>query len=290
VALDAVTVEQASGMSPAKYAFVVLSDVASVPGPFEAELDRYVREGGSVLMALGPAAAQRGRVPILNRTLAAARYSSAETWSGVRFYHAVRMDAEGANVSARLSDSTPLLVEQRVGEGRVVVFASTFDNISNDFPLHSSFVPFIQETAHRLAGIDQHARVFNVGANLDIGRGWMVLDPAGHRPLSLDDSTRAQTLRLDAAGFYDVRRPNGRQELVAVNPDRRESDFTLIPKETMELWRNTGRPSDADTATPGEAREERRSIGWYALAAAAALALVESALANRHLTVDREAA
>jgi Aerotolerance regulator N-terminal len=290
VALDSVTVEQASGMSPAKYAFVVLSDVALVPGPFEAELDRYVREGGSVLIALGPAAAQRGRLPILNLSLAAARYSSAETWSGVRFYHAVRMDAKGANVSARLSDSTPLLMEQRVGEGRVMVFASTFDNVSNDFPLHASFVPFIQQTAHRLAGIDRQSRVLSVGDNLDVGRGWMVLDPTGRRPLSLEEASRAQALRLETAGFYDVRRPNGRQELVAVNPDRRESDFAVIPQETMALWRNTGRTAEAGGAAAGERREERRSLAWYALAAALALALLESILANRHLAVNREAA
>lgn len=290
VALDSVTVEQAAGMSPAKYAFVVLSDVARIPGRFEAELDAFVRGGGSVLITLGPSAAQRGRIPVLNRNVAAARYTSAETWSGVRFYHAVRMDPKGANVSARLSDSTPLLVEERVGEGRVMVFASTFDNVSNDFPLHSSFVPFIQQTAHRLAGIDTRSRVLAVGANLDVGGGWMVLDPAGRRPISLDQSTRAQTLRLETAGFYDVRRPNGRQELVAVNPDRRESDFAPIPEETLALWRGAGTPGTAAGAAAGEEREERRSIAWFALAVALALAVVESILANRHLAVDREAA
>ena len=37
-----------------------------------------------------------------------------------------------------------------MGEGRVLVFASTFDNISNDFPLHASFVPFVEQTAQYL--------------------------------------------------------------------------------------------------------------------------------------------
>ena len=52
------------------------------------------------------------------------------------------MEPGDARVAARLTDQTPLLMDQQVGEGHVLVFASTFDNIANDFPLHASFVPF----------------------------------------------------------------------------------------------------------------------------------------------------
>jgi hypothetical protein len=38
----------------------------------------------------------------------------------------------------------------------VQVFASTFDNIGNDFPLHSSFLPFVEQTARYLGR--QHDR------------------------------------------------------------------------------------------------------------------------------------
>ena len=54
-------------------------------------------------------------------------------------------------MAARLGDQTPLLLDQQLGEGHVLVFASTFDNIANDFPLHSSFVPFVEQTARYLA-------------------------------------------------------------------------------------------------------------------------------------------
>jgi hypothetical protein len=65
----------------------------------------------------------------------------------VKFYHVVRVDPGASTVSARLADGTPLLMEKKLGEGRVMVFASTLDNISNDFPLHPSFVPFIEQLA-----------------------------------------------------------------------------------------------------------------------------------------------
>jgi hypothetical protein len=296
VKLDSLSVEQAGGISPDKYAFVVLSDVAALPAGFESAVARYVREGGSLLITLGPATAARGRVPILNEAVVPARYEAAESsdrWEGVRFFQAARVESRTARVEARLSDSTPLLMEQRVGEGRVLVFASTFDNISNDFPLHASFVPFIQQTAQDLAGVARQSPTLVVGSHLELGTGRRgaaveVLGPSGERALSLEESTRAQTLRLDRAGFYDVRRPSGRQELVAVNPDRRESDFSPVPEETLALWRNTGQPA-VGSASQAEAREERRSLGWYFLAAALALAAAESVLANRYLSVNREA-
>jgi hypothetical protein len=40
----------------------------------------------------------------------------------------------------------------------VEVFASTFDNIDNDFPLHASFVPFVEQTARYLGRMDSGRR------------------------------------------------------------------------------------------------------------------------------------
>ena len=93
------------------------------------------------------------------------------------------------------------------------------------------------------------------------------------------------------AGFYDIRRPNGRNELVAVNADRHESDLTPAPPETLTLWQNTA---------SGTFREWRRdcagsaqaplSLWWYVMLAVLALAVAESLLGNQHLSVDKEAA
>jgi hypothetical protein len=55
-----------------------------------------------------------------------------------------------------------------------------------------------------------------------------VLDPKGERVFSLAEAAKAQNIQFTMAGFYDIRRPNGRNELVAVNADRRESDLTPL--------------------------------------------------------------
>jgi hypothetical protein len=96
-------------------------------------------------------------------------------------------------------------------------------------------------------------------------------------------------VQLAQAGFYDVRRPSGRHELVAVNADRHESDLAPMPAETLELWKNTG--SGPVAAGSAEAEEARPfSLWWSVMLAVLALAVAESLVGNRHLSVDKEAA
>ncbi|MEI9973335.1 MAG: hypothetical protein WDO73_15600 [Ignavibacteriota bacterium] len=159
--------------APSKYAFVVLSDVSGVPAAFENQLKDYVRGGGSVLIALGHHSLSfGGKVPVTGQKIVEARYSGRESdrfqvatwldtshpsilkndhWDDVKFLRAIKVDPAGARVVAKLSDQTPLLIDQQIGEGHVAVFASTFDNIDNDFPLHSSFVAFVDQTSRYLA-------------------------------------------------------------------------------------------------------------------------------------------
>jgi hypothetical protein len=312
-ALDAVPVEQSANLDPHKYAFVVLSDVGSLPATFEAALRDYVRAGGSLLVALGRESALRNRVPVFDETVIEPRYyardadrfqtaawldaghpsiHNAQRWDDVKFYQAVRINPGAARVAARLGDETPLLLEKQLGEGRVLVFASTFDNISNDFPLHASFVPFIEHTANYLARQEEGPSNYVVGSYLELrqakeqGAAVEVLDPKGERALTLDEATRAQNMPLSMAGFYDVKRPNGRHELVAVNADRHESDLDVISADTLALWQNTAQGQQNRTSG-GEAEAPKpMEFWWYVLIAVLALAVAESLLGNRHLTVE----
>ena len=315
-ALDAVPVEQSANLSPQKYAFVVLSDVSGLPASFETALRDYVRAGGSLLVALGRESALRTRVPVFDETIIEPRYyardgdrfqtaawldsghpsiHNAQRWDDVKFYQAVRINPGAARVAARLGDETPLLLEKQLGEGRVLVFASTFDNISNDFPLHASFVPFIEHTANYLARQEEGPSNYLVGSYLELrqakeqGAAVEVLDPKGERALTLDEATRAQNMPLSMAGFYDVKRPNGRHELVAVNADRHESDLDVISADTVALWQNTAQGQQNATSGGQAESPKPMEFWWYVLIAVLALAIAESLLGNRHLTVDNEA-
>ena len=315
--IDSATVEQTTNLNPQKYAFVVLSDVGALPGGFENELRGYVRGGGSVLVALGHMAAVSSKVPVSDDHVEGAHYAGREgamyqtvawqdtahpvilkddRWDDVKFYQAIKVAPGNARVVARLTDQTPLLLDQSVGSGHIVLFTSTFDNVANDFPLHASFVPFVDRTARYLGHLDAGAPSVLVGSFEELrdaketGSAVDVVDPRGDRVFSLAEATKAQNIQFTEAGFYDIRRPNGRNELVAVNADRHESDLVPATQETLTLWQNTA--SGGSGNQEGTTGNERKplSLWWYVMAVALALAVAESILGNQHLAVDKEAA
>jgi len=270
--LEALRPEQAAGVPLTNYAFVVLSDVGSIPPGLEQALQRYVSAGGSVLIALGPASAVLPRVPVIDESIEASRYAGREgerfltvsdldaghpalrslgRFEAVKFYQAIHVTPAKSHVLARLNDQTPLVLERQIGEGKVLAFTSTFDNVSNDLPLHAAWVPFIQQSAAYLGGgsgadqpvnlpVDSYLELRSgQGAN-KAGGAAEVLDPDGKRLLSLEEEVSAQNFAFTREGFFEMKTASGRRSLIAAHADRRESDLTVIPQETLDLWKATG--------------------------------------------------
>ncbi len=315
--IDPVTVEQTGNLNPSKYAFVVLSDVGALPAAFENELRNYVRGGGSVLIGLGRMAVARGKVPVTDAHVEASLYAAREgerfqavswldashpsilkddRWEGVKFYQAIKVAPGNARVVARLGDQTPVLMDQQLGDGHILVFASTFDNIANDFPKHASFVPFIEQTARYLGRLDSGPSSVLVGSfeelrdSKEVGAAIDVVDPKGERVFSLAEATKVPNIQFSEAGFYDIRRPNGRNELVAVNSDRHESDLTPASQESLALWQNTANGTSTEAGGTSAGEQKPLSLWWYLMLVVLALAVAESLLGNQHLSVDKEAA
>ena len=314
--IDPATVDQTTNVSPNQYAFVVLSDVSALSPNFENQLRDYVRRGGSVLIALGRHAMATSKVPVADTRVEGSSYAARENerfettgwldsghpsilkdsrWDDVKFYQAIRVEPGKARVAARLTDGTPLLLDEQMGEGHVLIFTSTFDNLANDFPLHKSFVPFVARTSQYLGRLTDEPPSVPVGAFAELrdskekGVAVDVVDPKGDRALSLEEATKAPNVQFTMTGFYDIRRPNGRNELVAVNSDRHESDLTPAPQETLSLWQNTAQGTAPSGGTT-EGEQKPLSLWWYVMLAVLALAAAESFLGNRHLSVDKEAA
>ena len=93
--------------------------------------------------------------------------------------------------------------------------------------------------SERLGGsrlVDSYVQ-FRAAADAASGQGSVeVIGPDGRRKLSLSEARTAQTLRLEQAGFYQIRLANGRDMLIGVNPDRRESDLQPIAEDVQRLW------------------------------------------------------
>ena len=323
--LESINVNEAADRKPSNYAFIVLSDVNSVPSLLENSLTQYVRSGGSLLIAAGTSAGARSQIPIFGARIIETRdYSrvpdrymavgssdssypavaKAEGWAGVKFFYALNVDpgkdADATRVIVRLGDQTPLLLEKRIGEGRVVLLTSGLDNLTNDFPLHPAFVPFIEQTARYLAGSERQGGARPVDAYLELrnakekGQGVEVTDPEGKRPLTLGEAATAQSFQLTEAGYYQLRLADGRQDEVGVNPDPKESNLDVIPDDVLALWQGKSgqSPQEASpgTPSPGPAAPQKtpQSFWWYVMLLVLASAVAESVLASRYLGTQRE--
>ena len=198
----------------------------------------------------------------------------------------------------RLDDGSPILLERAIGEGRVIVFASALDNTDNDLPVRPLFVPFVQDLTGYLGRVETATGTYTAGTFYDLRPADSKTDtpvevtgPNNERVLSLSESTRTRSLPLESQGFYDIRRQNGRHELAAVNPDRRESNFTPLPADALALWQNTGMapPPSSTGGTRTNTTNEQTQLWWWVLLAALLLAVAESLLGNRHLDLKEGA-
>jgi len=319
--LESINVNEAADRKPSNYAFIVLSDLNTLPSLLENSLTEYVRSGGSLLIAAGTSAGGRSQIPIFaahiietrdynrvpDRYMAVGSSDSsypavakANGWPGVKFFYALNVDPGvgpgAARVIVRLADQTPLLLEKRIGEGRVVLLTSGLDNITNDFPLNPAFVPFIEQTARYLAGSERQGGARPVDAFLELrnareqGQGVEVTDPEGRRPLTLGEAASAQSFQLTEAGYYQLRLANGRRDEVGVNPDPKESNLDVISGDVLALWRGKGGESSQVASAPNPVTNSKtpQSFWWYVMLLVLAAAIAESAVASRFLGTQRD--
>ena len=318
--LQSIDSEKSTDIDPSKYAFVVLSDAVALPSIFENALTRYVRGGGSVLIATGTSAAHHARIPIFGGTTSDAHSYSrdgsaligqtdlthpvmndAAGWTDLKIYYVAGVDANGARVIVRLTDQTPLLMEKQIGEGHVLLLASGFDNLTNDLPVRPAFVAFVDRTARYLAGSDSisGSRLVDSYVPLRTGAaragdpslGVEIIGPDGRRALSLAEAASAQSFQLAHAGFYQIRFANGHTALIGVNPDARESDLQPIANDLLQMW-GKGSATPAPSTTAGYVQEKYtpHSVWWYVMLLVLVAAVAESIVASRYLGTQREEA
>ena len=323
--LQSIAEEQATDFDPSRFAFMVLSDSVSLPPIFEHALAQYVSKGGDVFVALGTNAGRRAHIPLWDGDVTEA-HDYARTgnsaaigqvdfahpalfdpqpgkdnggWAAAKVFYAAAVDPRGAHVAARLSDGTPLVVDKQVGLGHVLLLASGLENLTNDLPLHPVFVAFVDHVARYLSGserlsgsrlVDSYVQLRSAIASPSEQGSVEVIGPDGRRLLSLTEARNAQTLRLERAGFYQVRLANGRDMLIGVNPDRRESDLEPLATDVQRLWSGSAGAAAPQTEAVSTTEEKYRalSLWWYVMLLALVTALAETAFASRYMGTQRE--
>ena len=223
-------------------------------------------------------------------------------WQGIRIFYVTRVDAPQAQAGLRLADQTPLLLEKPLGKGRVLLFASGFDRLTTDLPLHPQFVAFVDRLANYLSGRSQRSSALNVGDSVDLRpdpalRGSAdVLAPDGTHPLDIGQAQQVRTWPLPGAGFYALTLADARHDLVAANISRLESDLTPADDDKLKLWQAASQvPAaampGAASATPAAsvaAAESIHNLWWYAMCLLLVAVLTESLVSSRYLNTLRE--
>jgi hypothetical protein len=301
---------------------VILSDPGPIPQKFEDALNKYVQSGGNVLLTLGKNSTPGRHLPVADLQMMGLHtimpdheplltvasvdtsypaFARAQNWGGVEFYQVAKLQLPQASpdirVAARFSDGSPLLIDRKVGAGHALIFASVIDNIANNLPVEPVWLPFLDQTTHEMGGIGTAQGNYKVGSFVELrtaketGVPVEIVGPNDQRLLSLAESTKARTFQFPSQGFFDIRRANGREELAAVNADRRESDFALVPAETLQLWKNTGVASNQSSGAASSAQSDSKDeLWWWVLAVLALMAIAESVLGNRQMTGEKELA
>jgi hypothetical protein len=177
------TVILADGMSGAAldgYQVVVLCNVAALPDAFAGQLQTFVRQGGGLLIfggdrlqsesfnqklaqaapaelrdkKTGPEAsgekiakfdAEHPALQVFSDSILVESLQSARVWGYTR------AQARGKALLA-LANGDPLLVEQKLGEGKVMLITTSADRDWTDLPLKTVYLPLIQSLTQYLAG------------------------------------------------------------------------------------------------------------------------------------------
>jgi len=145
----------------------------------------------------------------------------------------------------------PLVVEQAVHNGRVVLVATSADTSWNALPVGAAYVPLVQELIRWSVGSRQHQRNVPVGQPLVVpavpepGETLATVQLPNGRTREIrcrreGDRGMLRFQQTNAAGLYRVRLgpPVERSYTFAVNPDTTESDLAPIAPESLrrDVW------------------------------------------------------
>ena len=178
-----------------------------------------------------------------------------------RFTRALRVvPGPGGRVVARFTNGLAALVEQPVGTGRIAVFASALGSEDatawNTFARQATFVPFVLETLHYLAGPAARA-----------------LPP----DLVVADAPDAARGRPGIVRAGDPPRP------VAVNVDLRESGAPRLKPEAIVAAVGRVEPERRGPSAVAREREAGQGLWWFVLIGVAGVLVWEAIAGSRRL-------
>lgn len=294
-----------------RYSWVLIDDIGALNASTVAALTEYLRSGGSALAVAGERALMLGKLPISDLPLLGATLSNPNNrfakvanldsshpllnqltgWNELRFENWVRTgEADNTNTLVQLEGGDALLLETRIGRGRLLTLTSSLDNQWNNLPVKPVFVAFMRATAEYLSGAEIFESQAYAGDGLRMqgmdGSAGQLVDPNGESVLALGSRLQSGQLKLLQTGFYTAHTAAG-EYLIGSNLNPYESELVRLTDEAIENWANLASMDQATGTTENtvlNTEEEGQQPLWQWLLILAVIVLVaESVLANLKL-------
>jgi len=311
--VEAVSVNDLDPRVLSRYPWLIIDDLGIVNASLAPVLTEYLNAGGAVLAALGERAQSLQTLPVTGYTVkpailaatavmphSVARIDSshpalAETsgWRDISVSRLMSLDTgTEAHLMVSLDNGVPLLLEHKTGQGRLLLLTSSLDNTWNDLPIRPVFVNFVAEAGKYLSGENLLKRNQTAGDYLKLTQtgtaAGQVVNPEGRTILSLADTHRSQDIKLNQTGIYEIYTADS-EVLIAVNPDLRESDMTLMAADAITRWAEAVQGARLAQTDAGPVKIEQEPVElWHILLILLGIvALVESVLGNSYLASGR---
>jgi Aerotolerance regulator N-terminal/von Willebrand factor type A domain len=289
----------------------VLLNVGDLSAGQSAAIENYVQQGGSLLLAPGdrvtpegfnrqfaqitPATIQsRGQLGLDDYLVIAdfdRRHPILSPLSGdwsARFENHWSLVADPeADVLMQFDNTEPALLERSVGQGNVILFASSLDLEWNNLALQGLFLPFVHETLRHLVQENPKQRAYQVG---DV----MNLDPAGTAQSIEATDAAGNALQFTNESFSTTALIPGMMSAVidgnpvnyAVNTIPEESNFSRTPVANLydQIINPDTEPNqsrEVRTAQLIEELERPQRVWWWILCLTMLLIVAEAFVANR---------
>ncbi|HYG73883.1 MAG TPA: BatA domain-containing protein [Planctomycetota bacterium] len=185
------------------------------------------------------------------------RPEKGQDWSRarVRSYFSVAAPGDGVRALAAFSNGDPVLLQKRLGEGRVLLFTSAIDMDWSDLPIHPFYVPLMQNLVFDLASAVIPPRNVPVGqtiAYVATGPNALkphILIPPGGEPITLKTQRQGQLSiftheNTKTPGLYSIApegAPPDERVFYTVTADRSDSVLDRLEREdTEKLERDLG--------------------------------------------------
>jgi hypothetical protein len=225
-------------------------------------LGEIVGDSGLRIEAADPGAFPTTLSPVDTRhPIFAAFGDAAGSLGRARFTRALRVvPGPGGRVVARFANGLAALVDQPVGAGRIAVFASALGSEDagawNTFARQATFVPFVLETLHYLAGPAARAMPTE---------------------LVVADAPEAARGRPGIVRAGDPPRP------VAVNVDLRESGTPRLTPQAIAAAVGHVEPERRGPSAIAREREAGQGLWWFVLVGVAGVLVWEAIVGSRRL-------